>query len=338
MADVKITALTAIGLNPVNPATFPMPMVDLLDNSMAASGSTRKVTVNQILGSGGTATLASATITGALVVDTTTLVANAAGYTDKVGIGTATPGAELEVYKSTNGLNRVFINNPSTGVSAYSSIDLTTGTTGGKILQLGSGYSGSYPYITGSTVIQNDSVGGVTLHSVGPYPIYFGTNNTQRMQIDSSGNVGVGVTPSAWQSGFKEVQVGPGSALGTNGSVDRTDVAANWYYNSGDKYINATGKGSIFSQSAGAFSFLQTNTASGGVGSAMTLTTAMTLDATGNLLLGAAAAGTSAAKVLGLANATAPTTSPAGMGQLYVESGALKFRGSSGTITTIAAA
>jgi len=97
MADVKITALTAIGLNPVNPATFPMPMVDLLDNSMAASGSTRKVTVNQILGSGGTATLASATITGALTVDTTTLVANAAGYTDKVGIGTATPAYLLDI-------------------------------------------------------------------------------------------------------------------------------------------------------------------------------------------------------------------------------------------------
>jgi len=71
MADVKITALTAISANPINPATFPMPMVDLLDNSMAASGSTRKVTVNQILGSGGTATLASATITGAATVGTT---------------------------------------------------------------------------------------------------------------------------------------------------------------------------------------------------------------------------------------------------------------------------
>jgi hypothetical protein len=64
MADVKITALTAISANPVNPATFPMPMVDLLDTSMAASGTTKKVTVNQILGAGGTATLASATITG----------------------------------------------------------------------------------------------------------------------------------------------------------------------------------------------------------------------------------------------------------------------------------
>ena len=65
---------------------------------------------------------------------------------------------------------------------------------------------------------------------------------------------------------------------------------------------------------------------------------AMRIDASGNLLVGATAAGTSAAKVLGLANATAPTTSPAGMGQLYVEGGALKFRGSSGTVTTIAPA
>lgn len=36
--------------------------------------------------------------------------------------------------------------------------------------------------------------------------------------------------------------------------------------------------------------------------------------------------------------AAAPTTSPAGVGQLYVEAGALKYRGSSGTVTTIAAA
>ena len=36
--------------------------------------------------------------------------------------------------------------------------------------------------------------------------------------------------------------------------------------------------------------------------------------------------------------AAAPATSPAGVGQLYVEAGALKYRGSSGTVTTIAAA
>jgi hypothetical protein len=61
-------------------------------------------------------------------------------------------------------------------------------------------------------------------------------------------------------------------------------------------------------------------------------------DSSGNLLVGTTAAGTTAAKVIGMGNATAPTTSPAGMGQLYVEAGALKYRGSSGTVTTIAVA
>jgi hypothetical protein len=40
--------------------------------------------------------------------------------------------------------------------------------------------------------------------------------------------------------------------------------------------------------------------------------------------------------VIGIANATtAPTTNPTGGGVLYVEAGALKYRGSSGTVTTI---
>ncbi len=61
-------------------------------------------------------------------------------------------------------------------------------------------------------------------------------------------------------------------------------------------------------------------------------------NSSGNFGVGATTFGASAAKVLGLGNATAPTTSPAAMGQLYVESGALKYRGSSGTVTTIAVA
>ena len=62
---------------------------------------------------------------------------------------------------------------------------------------------------------------------------------------------------------------------------------------------------------------------------------AMTLDAVGNLLIGLATAGTTAAKTIQIANGTAPTANVTG-GQLYVEAGALKYRGSSGTVTTIA--
>jgi hypothetical protein len=48
--------------------------------------------------------------------------------------------------------------------------------------------------------------------------------------------------------------------------------------------------------------------------------------------------GTSATNTIAIANGVAPTTSPAGCGQLYVESGALKYRGSSGTVTVLGVA
>jgi len=62
----------------------------------------------------------------------------------------------------------------------------------------------------------------------------------------------------------------------------------------------------------------------------------MRIDKSGNVGIGVTIFGTGAAKVIGLANGTPPSTSPSGMGQLYVESGALKYRGSAGNVTVIA--
>ena len=92
MADLKISQLTAISV--LTPATDVLPVVDV-------GGVTKKITTNQILGSGGTATLASATITGDLTVDTSTLKVDSTN--DRVGIGTASPaaGAKLGVTGAT---------------------------------------------------------------------------------------------------------------------------------------------------------------------------------------------------------------------------------------------
>jgi hypothetical protein len=62
----------------------------------------------------------------------------------------------------------------------------------------------------------------------------------------------------------------------------------------------------------------------------------MRIDSVGNLLVGMTTIATSSAKTVHIANGTAPTANPSGGGVLYVESGALKYRGSSGTVTTIA--
>ena len=100
MADTKITALTA--LTAADPANDVIPIVDVSDTSMAASGTTKKISVNNILGASGTATLASAAITGDLTVDTSTLKVDSTN--NRVGIGTATPGETLDV-KGTGNFN-----------------------------------------------------------------------------------------------------------------------------------------------------------------------------------------------------------------------------------------
>jgi hypothetical protein len=64
----------------------------------------------------------------------------------------------------------------------------------------------------------------------------------------------------------------------------------------------------------------------------------MALDTSGNILVGGMAAPASAAKTLVLPNSTIPTANAVNGGCLYVEAGALKYRGSGGTVTVLGAA
>ena len=150
--------------------------------------------------------------------------------------------------------------------------------------------------------------------------------------LDSSGNLGLGVTPSAW-SGFKALQISRGSL--TSSGVD-TFLSHNWYWNgTQDTYI-ANDHAARYYQSQGKHIWENGGTSAGTAGAQITFSPKMTLDASGNLLVGMSTAATSSANTLHLANATIPTANPSGGGVLYVESGALKYRGSSGTVTTIA--
>jgi hypothetical protein len=164
------------------------------------------------------------------------------------------------------------------------------------------------------------------------------------MTLDSSGNVGVGVTPSATDSTYYQSleisRVGQG-LTGTKNAL--TSSPNSWLSNNSYATYSA---GIVWnyavSQPAAQYRLLDAahlwyTAPSGTAGNAITFTQAMTLDASGNLLVGLTTAGTTAAKTIQIANGTAPTANVTG-GQLYVEAGALKFRGSSGTITTIAAA
>jgi hypothetical protein len=112
------------------------------------------------------------------------------------------------------------------------------------------------------------------------------TGGTERARVDSSGNLGLGVTPSAWFTGggYKVMQIGPGMSF-DSGTDFRARIASNGFVNSaGDwKYVN-TGYASNYNQSSGQHQWY--TAASGTAGNAITFTQAMTLDASGNLGVG----------------------------------------------------
>lgn len=150
-------------------------------------------------------------------------------------------------------------------------------------------------------------------------------------------SVGINTTPATTHNGQTALEIGNGATFQGNNSSAAAYVTSNLRYLTTTNWTYKT-------TAAGSLLYMIDNTiewqnaVSGTAGTSATLTTRFKIDANGNAQLGDVAPGTSATNTLVMKNATAPTTSPAGAGQLYVEGGALKFRGSSGTITTIAVA
>jgi len=111
------------------------------------------------------------------------------------------------------------------------------------------------------------------------------TGGTEVARFDSAGNLGLGVTPSAWNSVYRSMQFGITGAI--SGRTDSTllELAANAYRNSGGAFIYlTTDLAARYDIAAGVHRWY--NAASGTAGNAISFTQAMTLDASGQLGIG----------------------------------------------------
>ena len=126
--------------------------------------------------------------------------------------------------------------------------------------------------------------------SAGSYNIYSTTASSVRLSIDSSGNVGIGVTPSAWGS-FAITQY-KGGFIGSQSS-SYLYIGQNTYFNGTDfKYVS-TAAVTMLEQSFGAFVFLRA--ASGTAGNTVSFSESCRIDSSGNLLVGVTSASYSSA-------------------------------------------
>ena len=206
-----------------------------------------------------------------------------------------------------------------TNLPAPSGVLLATGATTGATSQAQTFTNG---VITGKVYPSSNGTNA--------WGLYRANGTTQDFYYDSTnGRLGIGGTPTAGiLHAFGRIAVSSGDLLGiagggfSGGFQMWKDAAPNSAANVGmsvpgtaatDDFIISTLNGSWFER--------------------------LRVTRAGNVGVNTTAQFGGGVLVIGIANATTvPTTNPTGGGVLYVESGSLKFRGSGGTVTTLAAA
>jgi hypothetical protein len=208
--------------------------------------------------------------TDILNLNTTTIYT---GSGINVGIGTSSPATKLEINSASNA--------PALLIKAI------TTTTNQASLSFNNGAGTTYVGVTSSSgggMISGGSAYALSLVSPNR-AIQFSTNDGSSVSatLDTSGNLGLGVTPSAWSTG-KAFEVGTAGNSFWNVGASENHLTTNAYYNAGWKF-GGTGYAQKLTTNAGQYQF-NVSTASGTAGNAITFTQAMTLNASGGLGIG----------------------------------------------------
>jgi len=220
-------------------------------NGLRLAGTDVTNTIYQATGQLGITTGTAAGITFATNL-TTRMSLDGSG---NLGIGTSSPATKLDV----NG-------------------DVTQRNGSGTIIGNIQNSSGWYDFKASA------NVNGAQISTAAATPIRFLPNGVEAARFDSSGNLGLGVTPPAWESGTQSINVGAGTALWNPGSGTVTRLITNAFRPTAGNYTYRNNGGSTYYEQSGS-THAWYNAATGTAGNAISFTTALTLNANGNLVL-----------------------------------------------------
>jgi hypothetical protein len=111
-------------------------------------------------------------------------------------------------------------------------------------------------------------------------------SGTEQMRLDSSGNLGLGVTPSAWGT-LKALQIGNGASIAS--AYYSTYIYANAYYNGTNSIYLSSNKSASYTLDGINGVHQWSIAGSGTAGGTISYTQAATLDNSGNFMLGVTA-------------------------------------------------
>jgi hypothetical protein len=188
---------------------------------------------------------------------------------------TTTTGGTATTALTINNSQNVGIGTSSPGTYAGFKTLALNGTTGGVVDFLSNGTREGSIYNAGTSL---------TIKTFTASPILFATNNAgTQLTLDTSGNLGLGVTPSAWGGSYKGLQISSTGAVASNGS-NATGVGHNYYYDGTNNKYLTTGAANLFLMINNEHRWY--TAPSGTAGNNITFTQAMTLDASGRLGIG----------------------------------------------------